>query len=112
MPVAFPSLRVGDPIRHQSLSVFPLFSESDSRVEYLLSEEALADESVVVEEVDEDGDVPDLLVENKGDVRVLFLEGEEFSDFPASGYPGCLLFGLLCLFYNSQEKGFQLIRGG
>ena len=31
----------------------------------------------MIEEVDEGGSVPDLLVENKGDVRVLFIEGEE-----------------------------------
>jgi len=77
MSVALPTLRVGDPIRHQSLSVFPLFSESNGGVEYRLSDEALSDESVAVQEVDESGSVPDLLVENKGDVRVLFLEGEE-----------------------------------
>jgi hypothetical protein len=57
--------------------VFPLFSDGNGGVEYRLSDEALADESVAVEEVDESGSVPDLLVENKGDIRVLFLEGEE-----------------------------------
>ena len=77
MSVALPKLRVGDPIRHEALCVFPLFSEPNGRVEYRLSDEAFADESLLVEEVDESGSVPDLLVENKGDVRVLFLEGEE-----------------------------------
>jgi hypothetical protein len=75
--VALPTLLVGDPVRYQSLSVFPLFSDANGGVEYRLAEEALADESVVVEEVSESGSVPDLLVENKGDIRVLFLEGEE-----------------------------------
>ena len=77
MSVALPTLRVGDPVRYQSLSVFPLFSDGNGGVEYRLADEALADESVAVEEVDESGSVPDLLVENKGDIRVLFLEGEE-----------------------------------
>ena len=77
MSVALPKLRVGDPIRHKALCVFPIFSESNGNVEYRLSDEAFADESLLVEEVDESGSVPDLLVENKGDVRVLFLEGEE-----------------------------------
>lgn len=77
MTVALPKLRVGDPIRYEALSVFPLFSEPNGRVEYRLSDEALADQSLLVEEIDESGSVPDLLVENKGDVRVLFLEGEE-----------------------------------
>jgi hypothetical protein len=77
MSVALPKLRVGEAIRHEALCVFPLFSEPNSRVEYRLSDEAFADESLLVEEVSESGSVPDLLVENKGDVRVLFLEGEE-----------------------------------
>ncbi len=77
MPVTFPKIRVGEPVRHETLSVFPLFSESMSEVDYLLSDAALSDESILVEEIDEGGSVPELLVENKGDLRVLFLEGEE-----------------------------------
>jgi hypothetical protein len=77
MTVALPTLRVGDPLRHECLSVFPLFSEVNGGVDYRLSDAALADESLLVEEVSEGGSVPDLLVENKGDLRVLFLEGEE-----------------------------------
>ena len=46
-------------------------------VDYLLSDEAIAAGSVTVEEVSEGGSVPDLLVTNPGDSRVLFLEGEE-----------------------------------
>ena len=32
---------------------------------------------MTVEEVSEGGSVPNLFVENKGDIRVLFLEGEQ-----------------------------------
>jgi len=46
-------------------------------VGYRLSDEALADASLLVEEVSEGGSVPNLLVENKGGQKVLFLEGEE-----------------------------------
>ena len=77
MSVVLPKLRVGDPVRHEALAVFPLFAEANGHVEYRLSDEALADEQILVEEVSEGGSVPDLLVENKGDQRVLFLEGEE-----------------------------------
>jgi hypothetical protein len=61
MVVAIPELRVGDPQRHGSLSVFPLFAEPNGKVDYRLSDEALADESILVEEVSESGSVPDLL---------------------------------------------------
>ncbi len=74
---ALPEVRVGDPIRHESLAVFPLFSTVDARVDYLLSDEAIQAGSVAVEEVNEGGSVPNLLVTNQGDSRVLFLEGEE-----------------------------------
>ena len=77
MSVALPKLRIGDPVRQEALCVFPLFSEPNGKVEYHLSDEALADESLLIEEISEGGSVPDLLVENRGDVRVLFLEGEE-----------------------------------
>ena len=46
-------------------------------VEYLLSDEGIGSGSVTVEEVSEGGSVPNLFVENKGDIRVLFLEGEQ-----------------------------------
>ena len=77
MSVVLPNVRVGDPIRHKSLSVFPLFSDTSELIEYQLADAALADQSLLVEEIDESGSVPELLVENKGDQRVLFLEGEE-----------------------------------
>jgi hypothetical protein len=74
---ALPEVRVGDPIRHEGLSVFPLFSPPDEAIDYLLSDEAIAAGSVTVEEVGEGGSVSTLLVSNDGDSRVLFLEGEE-----------------------------------
>lgn len=77
MPVTFPEIRVGDPIRHDGLAVFPLFAEPSSGVEYVLSDEAINAGTVAVEEVSEAGAVPDLAVENKGDICVLFVEGEE-----------------------------------
>ena len=73
----FPGIRVGNPICHESLTVFPLFTEPHGQVDYLLSDEAIQAGSVKVQEVSECGSVPDLLVENSGDIRVLFLEGEE-----------------------------------
>lgn len=77
MFLPLPSLRVGDPVQHEALSVFPLFTNKQSEVDYRLADEALADQSLLVEEVDESGSVSNLRVENKGDLRVLFLEGEE-----------------------------------
>lgn len=75
--VAVPSVRVGDPITHDRLTVFPLFLEAPTPVGYRLSDDALADGTAVVEEVSEGGSVPQLAVRNQNDTYVLFLEGQE-----------------------------------
>jgi hypothetical protein len=77
MTTTLPDVGVGNPIRYQALAVFPLFSKGDGGVDYLLADEAIQAGSLTVEEVSEGGSVPNLLVTNKGDSRVLFLEGEE-----------------------------------
>ena len=77
MIAAFPEIRMGNPLRYEQLSVFPLFTQTSSPVEYILSDEAIGNSSISVEEISESGSVPELIVENRGDVLVLFLEGEE-----------------------------------
>ena len=68
MTLTFPEIRIGNPIRHDGLAVFPLFAEPSGGVDYTLSDEAISDGSVAVEEISESGSVPDLSVENKGDL--------------------------------------------
>ncbi len=77
MLVDFSQYRVGEARRQGALAVFPLFSANPEGVDYLLAGEAIDTRSVVVEEVSEAGSVPELVVKNQGDSRVLFLEGEE-----------------------------------
>ncbi len=76
MPVIGPT-RVGDGNCFESLTVFPLFSEADSCLDYLLADEAMGSGAVKVEEISESGSVPNLLVDNQTEGMVLFLEGEE-----------------------------------
>jgi hypothetical protein len=75
--LAFPPIRVGEPITLESLSVFPLQAEGQSNLPYVLSDEAMADGTVTVQEVSETGSVPELVVSNQTDNLVLFLEGGE-----------------------------------
>jgi hypothetical protein len=74
---AFPETRIGTPIQHESLTVYPLFTETSASVQYLLGDEAIASGNVTVNEMNEGGSVPELLVDNQADAFVLFLEGEE-----------------------------------
>jgi hypothetical protein len=73
----FPTIRVGVPAAYQSLTAFPLFTEARAGIDYLLADEAIASGVAAVEEVNESGSVPTLLVRNQADRPVLFLEGEE-----------------------------------
>lgn len=75
--VTVPSVRVGAPVTHDKLTVFPLYLDNPAAPNYRLAEEALADGSAVVEEVTEGGSVPNLAVDNKSGALVLFVEGQE-----------------------------------
>jgi hypothetical protein len=77
MSIKISNIHVGEPLRCKALSVFPLFSETNSSVKYILSDEAFESKRIVVKEISESGSVPELLVENNSDTRVLFIEGEE-----------------------------------
>jgi hypothetical protein len=77
MSVIFPSVHVGEPIRCNQVSVFPLFADAPAPVEYALGADAINDGSVLVEEISEAGSVPTLSVTNKANLLVLFLEGEQ-----------------------------------
>jgi hypothetical protein len=74
---ALPEVQVGDPLRHEAVAVFPLFGPAGGAADYLLADEAMAAGSITVEEVGEAGSIPTLVVNNRADSLVLFLEGEE-----------------------------------
>ena len=71
------NIRIGQPVSHGSLTVFPLYCEDHRPIDYLLADEAMEAGSVTVGEVTERGSVPELIVNNKGDRRALFVEGEQ-----------------------------------
>ena len=57
--------------------MFPLRSQSETAVDYLLLGDALAAKLVTVREVSEAGSVSDLIVDNRADKPVLVVDGEE-----------------------------------
>jgi hypothetical protein len=70
-------IRIGQPARYRSLTVFPLYCEEIPAVEYLLCDEAVEAGIVAIAEVSQQGSVAELSVENRGEIRILLLEGEE-----------------------------------
>ncbi len=70
------NLQIGDAVEHRGIVIAPLFPRQDPVAEYITLDEALAG-GLRVREVDEAGSVPELVVENPLDARVLLYDGEE-----------------------------------
>ena len=71
------ALQVGERQVHGPLAVFPLRLAEADGPGYITLRQAIAQRSAVITEVSEGGSVPELRVVNKGDARVLVLDGEE-----------------------------------
>lgn len=74
---AISNLRIGKPTFHGGLTVFPVTARKRRSLDYLLLAEALGKGLVTVREVSQGGSVPDLAVENRADLPVLIVDGEE-----------------------------------
>ena len=77
--IFIPEIRFGEPVRCGALAVFPLYAERrtlfpDDHLDYLLSDEAMAQGACTAVETDI---VSKLVIDNTGNKPVLFLEGEE-----------------------------------
>ena len=68
--------QLGEPLEHRGIVVAALFPRRDPEAAYVTLDEALAG-GLRVREVDESGSVPELVVENPLDSRVLLYDGEE-----------------------------------
>ena len=69
-------LCVDEPLHHKNLTLFPLSWLDTQGSPYTLLQHAIEMNEAEVEEVTEDGSVPNLLLSNKGDRPVLILEGD------------------------------------
>ncbi|NQT15057.1 MAG: HIRAN domain-containing protein [Planctomycetes bacterium] len=67
---------IGEPIHHHNLTMFPLAWPEQQEPPYSLLATAIESGEAVVEEVDEDGEVPNLTVANHSDRPILIPEGE------------------------------------
>jgi len=69
-------IQAGEPAEHRGIVVTPLFPKRDPVTEYVTLDDALP-QGLRVREVDESGSVPELVVENPLEARVLLYDGEE-----------------------------------
>jgi hypothetical protein len=69
-------IKLADPQRHESLSVFPLIDEGERELPYELLSDAIEAGTLTIGEIGS-GEVPELMVENSGKSEVLILDGEQ-----------------------------------
>lgn len=74
---ALAALEMGPPFAFRSLTVFPLGGPDGREPDHLTMDEALGRGAARVTEVSEGGRVPELRFENRGDEKVLLVDGEE-----------------------------------
>ncbi|MCP4713074.1 MAG: calcium-binding protein [Planctomycetes bacterium] len=70
-------LEVGNPVGHQNLTLIPLRGEENDRLDYILAAEAIEEVKLIITEIDESGNVPELMVTSTADNMILLLDGEE-----------------------------------
>jgi hypothetical protein len=70
-------LKIGDPQTHENMTVFPLFQEAAAGPDYVTLDEAIEGKHISVEEIGEEGRVPDIKVVNHSGEFVLLVDGEE-----------------------------------
>lgn len=68
---------LGDPQVWRNLTVFPLFGNFSHSPNYITLSQAIEKERILVREISESGSVPQILLENVGDMCVLLVDGEE-----------------------------------
>ena len=74
---AISNINVEQSMDYKDLTLFPLSSEAQSPLSYLLLEDGLREGLVSIREVSSGGSVPELAVENKAGLPTLILDGEE-----------------------------------
>ena len=69
-------IQLGDAVEHRGIVIAPLFPKRDPVADYVTLDEGLSS-GLTISEVDESGSVPELVVDNPLDARVLLYDGEE-----------------------------------
>ena len=70
-------ITLGDKQTYNNMVVFPLFYDKEISIDYILLDEAMETNQVVITEDFEDGIVTELMIENLSGENILILDGEE-----------------------------------
>jgi hypothetical protein len=72
-------MELGEPVQHENMTIFPLFTAANHSPEYITLAEALERQSLAIAEVSTGGSVPEVKVTSSANLPVLLLEGEELA---------------------------------
>lgn len=72
-------IHIGAPVTYENLCLFPLLSSRENDPDYLGMKTALAEQLIEIQEVSQEGTVPNLNVINRSDLPVLIIDGEELA---------------------------------
>jgi hypothetical protein len=73
------SFEFGEYQSFKNMGIFPIFTSLDQSPEYMTLKEALDEKLLIISEVSQGGSVPELKVNNKAEIPVLLLDGEELA---------------------------------
>lgn len=74
---ALKALSLGDSQAFRNLTAFPLLNPAAGPPDYITLSQAVRDGAAQITEISEGGSVPQLLLDNQGDAKILILDGEE-----------------------------------
>jgi hypothetical protein len=71
------AVEIGQPQQFRNLTAFPLLQSNKTHPDYLTLSQAMNNGTAEITEISEGGSVPELLLTNSGDEKLLVLDGEE-----------------------------------
>ena len=77
-PYLWPEVRISDPCSSAGLTVFPVLNGNQGGGDYILLADAVEKGIAKVTEVNEGGDIPVIVIENRADTPLLGIQGEEY----------------------------------
>ncbi len=70
-------IKLGESQHYRNMSIFPLFTSGQSKLEYEMLRKALNHEYLKITEISETGSVPELKIYNTSEYHILLLDGQE-----------------------------------
>jgi hypothetical protein len=70
-------IKIGQENNYKNMVIFPLTTDRESTLDFLLLDESLDKNYLKITELSESGTVPELMVVNQSDHKILLLDGEE-----------------------------------